>query len=109
MVGFHFLVSLLCSTQIKDTQCGFKLFTRHSAFLLFKNVHIQRWAFDVELIYLSNFLNIPISEIPIHWHEVEGSKLSPLWASLEMGRDLFRIRLLYWLGIWKVEFRNLNL
>ena len=37
---------------IKDTQCGFKMFTRRSARRLFRTQHLERWAFDLELIYL---------------------------------------------------------
>ena len=45
MFGFHFFVSLLCSAKIRDTQCGFKLFTRHAAATLFASLHLERWAF----------------------------------------------------------------
>ena len=37
---------------IKDTQCGFKLFTRQAAQKLFLAQHLERWSFDLELIYL---------------------------------------------------------
>ena len=29
-------------------------------------------AFDVELLYIAEQLNIPIKEVPITWHEVDG-------------------------------------
>ena len=63
MKGFHILVSVLCTKTIKDTQCGFKLFTRDAAAILFKSLHIEGWAFDVELIYIAEQLNIPIAEV----------------------------------------------
>ena len=50
MYGFNFYVSILCVSGIKDTQCGFKLFTRKAAKALFPVQHIERWAFDVELL-----------------------------------------------------------
>ena len=43
MKGFHLLVWTLCVRSVRDTQCGFKLFTRRSAALLFPNLHVQRW------------------------------------------------------------------
>lgn len=43
MYGFHFLVYVLCVRGIKDTQCGFKLFTRAAAATLFTALHINRW------------------------------------------------------------------
>ncbi len=43
MYGFHVAVAVLCVRGIRDTQCGFKLFTRQSAQLLFSKMHIDRW------------------------------------------------------------------
>lgn len=43
MHSFHFFVKILCSPRIKDTQCGFKLFTRSAAVVLFTNLHLRRW------------------------------------------------------------------
>lgn len=103
MFGFHFLVSFLCVRGIKDTQCGFKLFTRKTAARLFQIVNIERWAFDVELAYVAQSLNVPIVEVPVVWQEIPGSKLSPFAASVQMGKDLLRIRLAYMLGIWTVN------
>jgi len=100
---FHFLVKSLCVKGIMDTQCGFKLFTRQSAQRLFSNLHIIRWAFDVELLYVAQLLRMPISEIPVTWTEIEGSHLSVVSASLQMAKDLIRIRLLYLLGLWKLK------
>ncbi|XP_052280192.1 dolichyl-phosphate beta-glucosyltransferase-like [Dreissena polymorpha] len=103
MYGFHFLVYVLCVKGIKDTQCGFKLLTRSAALLLFSNLHVERWAFDVEMLYLSQRFNIPIGEVDISWQEIEGSKMIPVWSWLQMGRDLVLIRLRYMLGAWRVK------
>lgn len=61
MWGFHTLIDVMIgSSQIKDTQCGFKLFTRAAARALFPVQHIDRWAFDVELIFLAARQHIPM-------------------------------------------------
>lgn len=49
MRAFHFFVSLFVSSRIKDTQCGFKLFTKRAATIAFKSLHLHRWAFDIEV------------------------------------------------------------
>ncbi|XP_007495430.1 dolichyl-phosphate beta-glucosyltransferase [Monodelphis domestica] len=109
MHGFHFLVWFLCVKEIRDTQCGFKLLTREAALLTFSNLHIERWAFDVELLYIAQFFKIPIAEIAVNWTEIEGSKLVPFWSWLQMGKDLLFIRLQYLIGIWKlVNLRKKN-
>lgn len=102
MHGFHFLVWALCVRGIRDTQCGFKLLTRQSAKTLFHALHVERWAFDVELLYLAQTLNIPITEIAVTWTEIEGSKIVPFWSWLQMGRDLCLIWLRYRIGAWKI-------
>lgn len=63
MKGFHFLVAFLCSKKVQDTQCGFKLFTRATAEILFRTLHIEGWAFDVELIYVAESLGVSIKEV----------------------------------------------
>ncbi|XP_044769129.1 dolichyl-phosphate beta-glucosyltransferase isoform X2 [Neomonachus schauinslandi] len=103
MYGFHFLVWFLCVKGIRDTQCGFKLFTREAASRTFSSLHIERWAFDVELLYIAQFFKIPIAEIAVNWTEIEGSKLVPFWSWLQMGKDLLFIRLRYLTGAWKLE------
>jgi dolichyl-phosphate beta-glucosyltransferase len=62
MWGFHTYMSLAVGgAGIADTQCGFKLFTRPSARRLFDALHIERWAFDVELVYLAARLGMPMT------------------------------------------------
>ncbi|KAI8798738.1 dolichyl-phosphate beta-glucosyltransferase [Biomphalaria glabrata] len=103
MLGFHFVVWLLCVRGVRDTQCGFKLFTREAAIFLFSNMHVERWAFDVDLLYLAQHFGISVSEVAIEWHEIEGTKMVPVWSWLQMGRDIVLIRLRYSLGIWKIK------
>jgi hypothetical protein len=43
--------------------------------MLFETMHLERWAFDIEIVYLCERLNIPMVELPVNWHEVDGSKL----------------------------------
>lgn len=103
MYGFHFLVYFLCVKGIKDTQCGFKLLTREAAVFLFSNLHVERWAFDVDMLYIAQRFNIPIGEVAISWQEIDGSKMVPVWSWLQMGRDLLLIRLRYMLGAWRIN------
>ena len=63
MRGFHMYVQLLVTRSVRDTQCGFKLFTRATAKLLFSHLHLFRWAFDTEIIYLAERLHIPLKEV----------------------------------------------
>lgn len=108
MYAFHFFVQILCHSHVKDTQCGFKLFTHDAAMQLFGNLHLRRWAFDTELVVLAHYLGIDIVEVAVPWQEVDGSKLDTsklalALASVSMLRDMICVRACYTLGIWKVK------
>eukprot|EP00096_Caligus_rogercresseyi_P002884 TRINITY_DN15245_c0_g1_i1.p1 TRINITY_DN15245_c0_g1~~TRINITY_DN15245_c0_g1_i1.p1 ORF type:complete len:317 (+),score=79.12 TRINITY_DN15245_c0_g1_i1:52-1002(+) len=103
MKGFHLCVWLFGSRSIEDTQCGFKLFTREAARTLFNNLHIERWAFDVEIIKMGESLGMKIGEVAVKWQEIDGSKLDPMTASIQMLIDLFMLWLRYALGLWSVK------
>ena len=49
-----------------------QLFTRKTAAILFSNMRLQRWCFDVELIYIAQRLSIPVAEVPVTWTEIPG-------------------------------------
>lgn len=106
MKGFHFVVWFLCVRGIKDTQCGFKLLTREAAVLLFSNLHVERWAFDVDMLFLAQYFNIPVGEVAINWTEIEGSKMVPVLSWIQMGKDIILIRLRYFLGAWKITEKS---
>jgi dolichyl-phosphate beta-glucosyltransferase len=101
MYGFHFAVAVLCVRGVADTQCGFKLFTRKSAAILAITQQLRRWCFDVELLFLARQYSIPMVEVSVNWHEVEGSKLALMESSFLMARDLVIIRLCYLTRLWK--------
>lgn len=100
-LAFHVLVSTLCVKGIKDTQCGFKLFTRGAAQYLFPNQHLRRWSFDVELLYLAQSYGFPISECGVNWQEIPGSKVDVFDSMIKMARDLVVIRFAYVIGVWR--------
>ncbi|XP_055632213.1 dolichyl-phosphate beta-glucosyltransferase isoform X2 [Toxorhynchites rutilus septentrionalis] len=108
MHGFHFLVWTFTVKKIRDTQCGFKLLTRSSAQKVFAVMHVERWAFDVELLFIAQSYNIPIDEIAVNWTEIEGSKLTPFWSWLQMGRDLVFIWFRYAIGAWQLKKEHAN-
>eukprot|EP00922_Rhytidocystis_sp_ex-Travisia-forbesii_P039904 GHVS01059351.1.p1 GENE.GHVS01059351.1~~GHVS01059351.1.p1 ORF type:complete len:363 (+),score=31.73 GHVS01059351.1:199-1287(+) len=83
---FHILVKCVVGSKIKDTQCGFKLFTRDAARSVFSSLHLQKWSFDLEIVVLADILGYAIAECPIRWREVPGSKLNVMCAC-----KLFRI------------------
>ncbi|KAJ3722566.1 nucleotide-diphospho-sugar transferase [Lentinula raphanica] len=102
MRSLHTLLLLAGVGHIRDTQCGFKLFSRPAARKLFPYQHLPSWMFDVELLLLAKAQNIPVREVDVQWHEVGGSKLNVVQASLGMLRDLVVIRANMLIGRWGV-------
>ena len=105
MWAFHFFVRVLVSSSIQDTQCGFKLFDQEAARIIFGNLHLQRWAFDTEVVCLCHLLQVTMLEVAVPWQEIEGSKLSTskfalAMASITMLRDMICVRLCYTLRLW---------
>lgn len=101
-LSFHLFVSFAGVKGIKDTQCGFKMFSRESAKWLFRNQHIERWCFDPELLLIGRKRNMEIAEEFIEWNEIEGSKMK-FSGMIKMFIDLVQIAVYYRIGIWSVR------
>ena len=90
--AFHCLVEMLTVPGVKDTQCGFKLFRGPVAHDLFSRMRIRGFSFDVELLMMAQRRKYTITEVPINWTHVPGSKVNLVTDSARMLRDLFVIR-----------------
>ncbi len=93
--AFNLLVQVLVFPGIRDTQCGFKLFTAEAARTLFAHRRIDGFAFDVELLYVARRLGYRIAEVPVRWVNDEASRVDPVRDSLRMFRDILRVRALH--------------
>lgn len=90
--SFNTFVRLLAVPGIRDTQCGFKLFRGDVARELFSEARIDRFAYDVEILYLARRHGIAIAEVPVLWFNSPESKVAVVKDSLRMLRDLLRVR-----------------
>ncbi len=89
---FNIAVRVILGLKFKDTQCGFKAFTRRSAHAIFPLQKIERWGFDPELLYLARKFGFVVSEVPVVWAHCEGTRLSLLRDSLGMLGEMLKIR-----------------
>lgn len=88
---FAALVRWVATPRISDTQCGFKLFRRDAADWIFSRQVLERFGFDVEVLFLARQRDCRISEVPVNWTSVDGSKVG--WLSgLDTFFDIFRVR-----------------
>jgi dolichyl-phosphate beta-glucosyltransferase len=93
---FHTGASIWVVGPVKDTQCGFKGFTRAAAQDLFGRQKVTSIVFDVELIHLARRRGYRIAIVPIQWSDKRGSRMSARpGLALRVAWDLFRIPLLH--------------
>jgi dolichyl-phosphate beta-glucosyltransferase len=89
---FNIALRVVLGHNIKDTQCGFKAFTRAAGQRIFPQQQIERWGFDPELLYLARKSKMKIAEVPVAWAHVEGTRISPLRDGLRMFGEVLKIR-----------------
>lgn len=89
---FNLIVQGLALPGIRDTQCGFKLFTARAAQAVFPEQRMDGFSFDVEVLYIARRKGMRIEEVPIRWINSPASRVSPFRDSWRMFVDVVRIR-----------------
>src|SRR2546422_6734593 len=85
---FNLIVRVATALPFWDTQCGFKAFRMNVCRPLLEAAQIDRFGFDVELIYLAHLAQLRLREIPVRWDHNAGG---PLDASANYSRDSLRM------------------
>ncbi|MDE0197829.1 MAG: glycosyltransferase family 2 protein [Caldilineaceae bacterium] len=98
---FNHVVQKLIVPGIEDTQCGFKMFTREAAAQVFPHQTIDGWGFDPEILYISRIRGLNLVEVPINWYYMAESRINPLLDTINMVREVLRIRLNGLRGIYE--------
>lgn len=77
---------------IRDTQCGFKLFTDEAAEACFSRAKFTGWAFDLEILALARRLGYKVAELPVAWADDARSKINPVKDAIRITREFLKIR-----------------
>ena len=72
---FNLLVRWATGLPFWDTQCGFKAFRLSVCRPLIEAATIERFGFDVELLYVAYQAGLRLSEVPVRWDHNDGSKV----------------------------------
>ncbi len=102
--GFSVLRGLILGLPFKDTQCGFKAFSKASINKILPKiksewgvVHFQGGAvnagFDVELLYLGKKYGFKIAEVEVEWNYVDTERVQIVKDALAAIYDMLRIRI----------------
>ncbi len=89
---FNLVVRTLTGLPFWDTQCGFKAVRTKIFRPILKAAQIERFGFDVELLFVAQLAGLRLQEIPVRWNHAEGSKVSVLRDSLRMFNEVREVR-----------------
>jgi glycosyltransferase involved in cell wall biosynthesis len=89
---FNLAVRLATGLPFWDTQCGFKAFRMSVCRPIVEGATIDRFGFDVELLYVAYRAGLRLREIPVRWDHAEGSKINVATDSYKMLSEVGRIR-----------------
>jgi glycosyltransferase involved in cell wall biosynthesis len=77
---FNVVIRLVTGLPFHDTQCGFKLFEVAAAREIFRRQRVERFGFDVEVLFIAQRLGYRTLEVPVRWNDVAGTKVKMLGA-----------------------------
>jgi dolichyl-phosphate beta-glucosyltransferase len=97
---FNFIVRVLAVPGFQDTQCGFKSFRDDVGKEVFADLTMTGWVFDVEALFIALRRGYHVTAVPIDWYFDADSRIEPLRDTWRMFRDVLRIRVNGWRGVY---------
>ena len=105
---FNLFVRLATGLPFWDTQCGFKAFKMSACRPLVEAATVDRFGFDVELLYLAHRAGLRLREVPVRWDHNEGSKISFVNDSFKMLSEVGLIRQQARRGVYDTAIRAVH-
>ena len=99
----NFVIRTMSQLAFSDTQCGFKAFNMEKFRPLLDVVTVDRFGFDVELLFVANYHGLRLKEVPVRWDNVEGSKVHVVRDTRRMFFELAEIRKNARRGVYNLE------
>lgn len=75
---FNLVMRAVTGLPFRDTQCGFKLFRRDAAAVIFSRQQLEGFGFDVEDLLIARIHGFKVVEVAVRWDNVEGTKVKAL-------------------------------
>ncbi|MEW5806906.1 MAG: dolichyl-phosphate beta-glucosyltransferase [Acidobacteriota bacterium] len=98
--SFNSLVRMITKLPFKDTQCGFKLMARERVLPVINMMKVDRFSYDVELLFLASRSGLRIIEVPVVWRNSTETKVRMVIDSLSMIGDILKIKRNYSRGLY---------
>lgn len=93
--GAKLVTEAIIDLDFYDTQCGFKAFRREVIDDIMPHLQIDRFCFDVEILYLGKSYGYNFEEVPVNWKNDPNSSVHPVKDGLKFAMDLLKIRKLH--------------
>ena len=104
----NFIIRRMSGLPFYDTQCGFKAFNMQKFRPLLEVMQIDRFGFDIEFLFVSAHNGLRLSEIPVRWNDVAGSKVSVFRDSRRMITELVEIRRNARRGLYDLQNKSIS-
>jgi dolichyl-phosphate beta-glucosyltransferase len=89
---FNATLRLATGLPFLDTQCGFKAFRLSVCRAILQSAVVDRFGFDVELLFVAYRGGLRLQEVPVRWHHHEGSKVRLSRDGPRMLADIVLVR-----------------
>tara|TARA_Y100000294_G_C8547117_1_gene333662 strand:+ start:931 stop:1359 length:429 start_codon:yes stop_codon:yes gene_type:complete len=88
----RFLISFILKIKMKDTQCGYKLYKKPIAKLIFAQLKNYGFDHDLEIVLFLKSKKIKIMELPVNWIHKNNSQLNIFLDPVKMFFGILLIR-----------------
>ena len=89
---FNLILRIVLGLPEKDTQCGFKAFSRKAAQMLFPPQKRERWGWDAEMLFLAHKAKLRVDEVPVAWANDDRSRINPWLDGIRIVVDALAVR-----------------
>lgn len=92
---------VLAVRGFQDTQCGFEAYQKDAARRLFSRQRLERFSFDLELLFLEKKTGRKVAVLPIRWYYADYSTMGLLEDDFLMFVDILKVRLNEFRGLYR--------
>ena len=86
------IISFMLNIKLKDTQCGYKLYSRNIAKYVFSKMQSLKFEHDIEIVLILKKKKINIKELPVTWLHVPQSKVNLISDSIKVFKSIFILK-----------------
>lgn len=103
--GHSLIASMLLGVFYWDFQGGFKIFSKKYIKEVFPMLRIDRWGFDMEVLFLAKKMGFKTKELPVIWSHIDrDSKVKLVRDITKSLKDIFEIQINWLTGKYHYHY-----